>query len=356
MGIAATGKHLSLRGTTTLRVFGGKIIEEYGDWDALAYLQQVGAIPQSTEANKVLARRYIEDFLNNRDWAVADEILAEDYVGRGPHMPDICGPKAMKQFHIGLQASFPDRHFTVVQLIAEVDKVVVRWESVGTRTGEWMGVAPTGKSVRWSGVDTLRIAGGKVVEEWAEIDFLGFFQQVGIAPLVGEIKSPPTGQPDQKDIGRESAFQAAKAAFSLYGGFFKDVSQEIGMEKAESLHTKQGEFFGAKLAEITKKRLADKDFDMKTFASVLSDSYQIFGFTYGIEESAASLRLSCSRCPVYEGFKSAGLDHATVELLCNRMAAVELDEEKKLCPILSASLKFRATPDEACVEKFALAK
>jgi len=184
MRIAATGKPILASGTSMFSIVGGRIAEELVQWDSLGYMQQLGAAP-STEANKALARRYLGDFLNKRDWALADEIFAEDYISRVPNLPEMRGPEAVKQFHMALRASFPDIQFTVLDLMAEDDKVSVRWEGSGTHKGEWMGVAPTGKFVRWSGIDTLRIAGGKIVEEWGEIDSLGFFQQVGAVPAIG---------------------------------------------------------------------------------------------------------------------------------------------------------------------------
>ena len=309
-----------------------------------------------SEVNKTIARRYFEEILNQHNLALVDELFTEDSVVRVLHMPEVRGLEARRQFVARLHAVSHDGHYTIEDLIAEGENVVVRWTWAGTHQGEWMGIAPTGKRASLRGTTTMQVGGGKIIEEYTDWDALGYLQQVGAVPPMGESKSPPTAQPGQQDIARESAFQAAKAAFSMYGGFFKDVAAEVGMEKAVSLHAKQGEVTGAMLAGMTKQRLADKEFDMKTFASVLSNAYQVFGFTFEIGESAASLRLSCTRCPVYEGFKSAGLDHATAELLCSRMATAEINEEKKLCPILSASLKFRATPDEACVEEFALAK
>ncbi len=57
-----------------------------------------------------------------------------------------------------------------------------RWILKGTHKGEWQGVAATGKPVELTGVTTLRLAGGKVVETWAHWDLLTFLQQVGKAP------------------------------------------------------------------------------------------------------------------------------------------------------------------------------
>ena len=157
-------------------------------------------------------------------------------------------------------------------------------------------------------------------------------------------------------MAREDAFDAAKAAFGMYGGFLKDVAQEIGMEKALAFHAKQGEALGAMTAGMTKEQLGDKQFDMKTFASVLSGGYQMLGIAYEIEENPASLKITAFQCPIYEGLGSAGLDDKTIELLCSGMSAAEFAEEKKVFPQLSMCLKFRSAPEQPCVEEYALEK
>jgi predicted ester cyclase len=71
---------------------------------------------------------------------------------------------------------------TIEDMVAESDKVVVRFTYRGTHTGELMGVAPTGKKVSQAGINIFRIAGGKVAEAWAVHDTFGLMQQLGAIP------------------------------------------------------------------------------------------------------------------------------------------------------------------------------
>ena len=71
-------------------------------------------------------------------------------------------------------------------MIAEGDRVVSRWTMRSTHKGEWMGIAPTGKQVMITGISIHRIAGGKIVEDWANADELGMMQQLGAVPPIGE--------------------------------------------------------------------------------------------------------------------------------------------------------------------------
>jgi predicted ester cyclase len=67
-------------------------------------------------------------------------------------------------------------------MVAEGDMVVTRWRARGTHRGELMGIAPTGKEVAIKGIDVLRIAGGRMVERWAEYNDLELMQQLGVVP------------------------------------------------------------------------------------------------------------------------------------------------------------------------------
>jgi predicted ester cyclase len=79
-----------------------------------------------------------------------------------------------------------DLHITNEDMIAEGDKVVTRWTMRGKHTGEWMGIAPTGKQVEGIGISIHRIAGGKIVEDWAVGDTLSVMRQLGAIPPLGE--------------------------------------------------------------------------------------------------------------------------------------------------------------------------
>ncbi len=81
--------------------------------------------------------------------------------------------------------AFPDLHFTIEDIVAEGDTVVVRSTARGTHQGELMGIPLTGKQVAVSGISITRIANGKAVEEWFNGDDLGLLQQLGVVPAMG---------------------------------------------------------------------------------------------------------------------------------------------------------------------------
>jgi steroid delta-isomerase-like uncharacterized protein len=184
MGLAPTGKQVTVSGMNISRIVEGKIVEAREEWDSLGFLQQLGALPQATEASKALYRRLIEEGWNKHNLALLDELYA-DCVYYNPATGEIKG-EALKQFLASMLAAFPDIRFTIEDLVAEGDKVVTRWSGTSTHQGEFMGLAPTGKQVTVSGMTSSRIVGGKNVEERVEMDTLRFFQQLGGVPPLGK--------------------------------------------------------------------------------------------------------------------------------------------------------------------------
>jgi hypothetical protein len=155
---------------------------------------------------------------------------------------------------------------------------------------------------------------------------------------------------------KEEAFGATKVMSMLYGGFFKDVAKEVGSEKALALHAHQGEAFGHMLAGMLQAQAADKGLNITTLSSVLSAAPAVFGMTPEVEETATAVQLHTHHCPMYDGWKEAGLDHETIGSLCRAMAAAEYAALTKAVPQVSARLEFRSGPDKACVEHYILSK
>ena len=126
----------------------------------------------STEANKVLVRRYREAHNTNK-LALLDEVVAADIKSHSgmPGLPP--GLQGAKMVHRRFLAAFPDGQVTTEDLIAEGDQVVERFSFRGTNTGSLMHIHATGKKVTFSGVSVFRIANGKIVEHWGTHDAFG---------------------------------------------------------------------------------------------------------------------------------------------------------------------------------------
>jgi predicted ester cyclase len=125
------------------------------------------------------ARRWFEDLFSRGDLEAANEILSADFVDHLPRAEER-GLEELKQYVIMYRTPFPDIRDTVEEVVAEGDKVVVRWTSRGIHQGEFMGVAPTGRHATFTGMRLFRIAEKKIAESWVNIDQLGLLEQLGI--------------------------------------------------------------------------------------------------------------------------------------------------------------------------------
>lgn len=138
----------------------------------------------STEQNKSIIRRYIEEIWSNGNLEAADEIVDEAFLFHGP-IRELEGREALKQFVAGIHTAIPDIHFTIEDSVAEGDRVAFRWTMTGTHTGELMGIAATGKRFTVSGTTIARLSGGKMAEVWLYWDRLSLLQQLGLMPQSG---------------------------------------------------------------------------------------------------------------------------------------------------------------------------
>lgn len=135
-----------------------------------------------SEENKAIVQRYIEEVYNKGNVNLVDELVAADYVNRGGLSDQRPGSEGLKQFIPQLRTIFPDEHLTLENLIAEGDMVAYRWIARGTHNAEMMGVPPTGKQMIGTGISIVRIADGKIAEEWTSRNDLSIMQQLGVIP------------------------------------------------------------------------------------------------------------------------------------------------------------------------------
>jgi steroid delta-isomerase-like uncharacterized protein len=132
----------------------------------------------SAMRHKSVVCRYYEEMWNRWDFALADELIAEDISFRGSLGALAQGREGFKEYMRAVRRAFPDFHNHIEELIAEDDRVVARLLYTGTHQGELFGIAPAGRRVRYAGVAIFRIAGGQISEGWVLGDVHGLIQQL----------------------------------------------------------------------------------------------------------------------------------------------------------------------------------
>jgi steroid delta-isomerase-like uncharacterized protein len=137
----------------------------------------------SVGVNETLVRRLFDDVLNTGNVELVDDILAPGYLNHFGGMPP-ADRDTFKRLLPLYPASFANFHMDIEDLIAEGDRVTVRFTMHGTHEAEFMGVPPTHRQISMGGMAFFRIADGKIVEEYINEDLLGMMQQ---------LTTPPTG-------------------------------------------------------------------------------------------------------------------------------------------------------------------
>ncbi|WP_338728941.1 ester cyclase [Haladaptatus sp. DJG-WS-42] len=144
----------------------------------------------TTDQNKELARQYLEAIENHTDGHIdtLEELVADDVVNHTPASSDELTPgeqrgiDAFRTHAESVTHAFPDVSFDIHDMLAEDDRVMVRFDLMGTHDGPFMGVEATGKEVTMSGIVVYRFEDGKIVERWSEADLVGVLQQIGAMP------------------------------------------------------------------------------------------------------------------------------------------------------------------------------
>jgi predicted ester cyclase len=132
------------------------------------------------EGTKATAVRFFEEQDRLRG-GPADDLCADGYVAylAGAAALDLEGHKA---FAATFYAAIPDLEHKVQEVIAEGDRVAVRFRLTGTNSGSFMGRAPSGKPIDAGALALMTTSNGRVTEIHAEFDQLGLMQQIGALP------------------------------------------------------------------------------------------------------------------------------------------------------------------------------
>jgi steroid delta-isomerase-like uncharacterized protein len=136
----------------------------------------------SIEENKALARRWLDEVWNKVNLAEVDELCTTDFTFSYA-APGVSNDReGYKQTVIMLTSGVSDLKITLEDIVAEGDKVVIRWKGSSKHTGDFMGMPATGKQLSMTGISIVRIEGSKIAEEWGEMDMMGLMQQIGAFP------------------------------------------------------------------------------------------------------------------------------------------------------------------------------
>lgn len=196
-GVPPSGQRVDEYGIDMFGFWNGKIRAIHVVANQLGLTNQMRASASAADAvaqltpeqNNAIAVHFFDAVWNQGDFSVLDTLIApdaDDHSTVGGNVKTEKGSASFRAIVSMFRAAMPDIRLTIEDEIFAEDKVVHRWRLTGTDLGGMMGRPPTGKKLIFSGITTVRMRGGKIVERWANVDELGLLQQLGIAP-------PPPG-------------------------------------------------------------------------------------------------------------------------------------------------------------------
>jgi steroid delta-isomerase-like uncharacterized protein len=130
------------------------------------------------ETNKQIVRRYAEDVFVGGNLDAIGETIATDYVHHSPSAPDVVGVEAMAELVRGFRRGFSKITLTVDDMVAQDDRVATRLRIFAVHSGDYDGIAATGRSVMLHGIAIDRIADGKIAEGWEVSDASNLRNQI----------------------------------------------------------------------------------------------------------------------------------------------------------------------------------
>ena len=154
----------------------------------------------------------------------------------------------------------------------------------------------------------------------------------------------------------DSAFEAAKNAYTLYGWLLQEVAKEVGWDKALASNAGVGDRLGGLVGGIVRAKCGERKPDAACISAVLEDGYKGFGIDYEIQAHEGGVTVRYERCPIYEGLAASGIDHATIQQLCEAVAAREFGHLNATVPARTGTAKVRESPGGHCVEEYVLTK
>lgn len=127
-----------------------------------------------------LIKRFYTEVIGEGNLALIDELVSDDFVDHNPMPGQSPSKDGVRYFVNTMRAAFPDLKTTTSEpALVDGNLEALYVVMTGTHQGELMGVEPTGRTVEFSGIDIIRVDGGKCVEHWGAADMMALMQQIG---------------------------------------------------------------------------------------------------------------------------------------------------------------------------------
>ncbi len=121
-------------------------------------------------SNQEKVKYFYEHITSNNLIEEFSDYIADNCIVRiGESVVEV-GIEGMIQHNNDVRKTYPDLKMTVIRQFSDGDTVITEFIMEGTHKGEWLGMKPTGKKLRMSGVDIDRLIDGKIVEHGGAVN------------------------------------------------------------------------------------------------------------------------------------------------------------------------------------------
>jgi predicted ester cyclase len=134
------------------------------------------------EAAKAIVRRNTEEVQGKGDFAMFEELFAQDFVDHTPQPGRTADRQGARQLYHVLRAAFPDFHAVIHWQAVDGDLVTTFKTYHGTHKGKFFGIAPTGRKIQFDTVDAMRVRNGQIAEHWGVANLFSLMEQLGALP------------------------------------------------------------------------------------------------------------------------------------------------------------------------------
>jgi steroid delta-isomerase-like uncharacterized protein len=131
------------------------------------------------QAIMAIVRRNTEVVQGQGDFALFEELFADDFVDRTPQPGTTPDKDGVRVLYHRLREAFPDFRPEIGWQSVDGDIVTTFKTYHGTHLGPFLGIAPTGRTVRFETVDAMRVRDGRIVEHWGVANLFSVVHQLG---------------------------------------------------------------------------------------------------------------------------------------------------------------------------------
>jgi predicted ester cyclase len=143
-------------------------------------MQRIGTSHMSpVEQNRKAYERFCREVLVHGNLEAIDDLVDASVVSHTPFPGQTPGREGFKEAFAQFRAAFPNLQIFIRDIVAGGDKVVGYFTVTGVHSGEFMGIAATGKLVTYDEIVIVRFARGKIAEHWSVADTLAMMLALG---------------------------------------------------------------------------------------------------------------------------------------------------------------------------------